>query len=181
MPLECPFNPKRDYFWWPESGESDANDFYDGLGKTWFCPFCGKSFLCAERLTIHWDEEHRPNYNNAEDTVCLSDYCDIMRCDVLISGQRKRKSQSDIRYTLGNDEQIDHKNCNVSKMAKMESQCRTIVRQCIVGLLATTLSVKDFEDIEDDLLKAICSYLHCDKFWDDSMKELLANNEAHLY
>lgn len=32
----------------------------------------------------HFDKKHKNKLNFAEDSVCLSDYCDIMRCQVLV-------------------------------------------------------------------------------------------------
>lgn len=49
---ECPFHPDRDYLWWP-IGDDDRH-----LGSGW-CPFCGFDFMCSDRLTAHWDQEHR--------------------------------------------------------------------------------------------------------------------------
>lgn len=34
---------------------------------------------------MHFDNRHRGRVNVAEDAICLADYCDIMRCDVLVT------------------------------------------------------------------------------------------------
>lgn len=34
---------------------------------------------------MHFDNRHRGRVNHAEDAICLSDYCDILRCDVLMA------------------------------------------------------------------------------------------------
>lgn len=51
----------------------------------WTCGFCGKSFYEEKFLDLHFDNRHRGRVNQAEDAVCLADYCDIMRCDVLVA------------------------------------------------------------------------------------------------
>lgn len=63
MPLDCPFHPKRDLLWWPDTkrDQSTDNDVYDDDDGVWMCPVCGSSYFCAERLAVHWDEEHRPS------------------------------------------------------------------------------------------------------------------------
>ena len=61
MPMDCPFHPKRDLLWWPETDAEE--EFDDELSFQWTCPLCGSIFLCAERLAIHWDESHRFDLN----------------------------------------------------------------------------------------------------------------------
>lgn len=51
----------------------------------WTCGFCGKSFYEERFLDSHFDNRHRGRLNQAEDAICLADYCDIMRCDVLVA------------------------------------------------------------------------------------------------
>lgn len=34
---------------------------------------------------MHFDNRHKRYVNHAEDAICLADYCDILRCDVLIT------------------------------------------------------------------------------------------------
>lgn len=59
IPMDCPFHPKRDLLWWPEFEENQH--FLEESFLPWTCPFCGQTFLCAERLAIHWDETHKPD------------------------------------------------------------------------------------------------------------------------
>ncbi|XP_023215540.1 uncharacterized protein LOC111618277 [Centruroides sculpturatus] len=58
-----------------------------------------------------------------------------------------------------------------SKLTTLKSIFPAVIRQCTLGLLAT-LSLKDFHDIEDELNKVVCSYLTCDRFWDDSLQDI---------
>lgn len=59
MPTDCPFHPQRDFLWWPETEDEQQEEDDDEYSFQWTCPFCGSSFLCAERLAIHWDETHK--------------------------------------------------------------------------------------------------------------------------
>ncbi len=49
------------------------------------CEFCGKSFYEEKYLDLHFDNRHKEKVNHAEDAICLADYCDILRCDVLVT------------------------------------------------------------------------------------------------
>lgn len=51
----------------------------------WTCRFCGKSFFEEKHLDSHFDLRHNSAINSAEDSICLSNYCDIMRCKVLLA------------------------------------------------------------------------------------------------
>ncbi|GAB0094114.1 uncharacterized protein DMENIID0001_093390 [Sergentomyia squamirostris] len=79
LPLECPFHPLRDIFG-PQNAAKKQH-----RPSQWTCDFCGKSFYEEKFLDLHFDNRHKNNINMAEDAVCLSDYCDIMRCEVLLS------------------------------------------------------------------------------------------------
>jgi hypothetical protein len=79
LPLECPFHPERDLFAPQESAKVKNRP------TQWQCGFCGKSFYEERFLDLHFDSRHRTIVNEAEDAICMSDFCDIMRCDVLVS------------------------------------------------------------------------------------------------
>lgn len=79
LPLECPFHPLRDIFGPQQSAKKQHRP------SQWTCGFCGKSFFEERHLEAHFENRHKGNINTAEDAVCLADYCDMMRCDVLIA------------------------------------------------------------------------------------------------
>ncbi|XP_077503259.1 uncharacterized protein LOC144113798 [Amblyomma americanum] len=176
---ECPLHPSRDLFWWPPNESKHS----------WSCPMCGRSFFCHEKLTSHWDQEHAPQMPpKADRGVCLADYCDILRCDVLgprvAAAERASASGSSAvvealpdkpkadEGRCGSPPAADHPRCSCDQrhMSALQQKCRIVVQQCVIGLLSV-LSVKDFQDIEDELNNGICSYLTCNKYWDDSLNE----------
>lgn len=55
----------------------------------WTCKICGKSFYQEKFVDNHFDVRHKHLINKAEDSVCLSEFCDIMRCDVFQSEESK--------------------------------------------------------------------------------------------
>ncbi|CAL4147464.1 unnamed protein product, partial [Meganyctiphanes norvegica] len=77
MPLECPLHGIRDVF-----SKQDEAKIYNP--PQWTCGFCGKSFYHEAHLDRHLDNRHSEHLNNGEDSVCLADFCDIMRCEVLL-------------------------------------------------------------------------------------------------
>lgn len=79
MPIECPFHPHRDLFY----PQEQAKIRYRPTQFT--CGFCGKSFYEEKFLDLHYDNRHKEKVNHAEDAICLADYCDILRCDVLVT------------------------------------------------------------------------------------------------
>lgn len=89
LPLDCPFHAKRDLFYPQES----AKIRYRPTQFT--CGLCGKSFYEEKYIDLHFDNRHRSSVNHAEDAICLADYCDILRCDVLVT--------SDSSFSTGDD------------------------------------------------------------------------------
>ncbi len=94
-----------------------------------------------------------------------------MRCDVITGNRRKRKKRLKKDGVSKNKKKSITKYCNSSEMEKLEQHCEHVIRQCTVGLL-TNISIKDFQDIEYDLIRSICSYLTCDRYLDDYSKEV---------
>ncbi|XP_034472957.1 uncharacterized protein LOC117780510 isoform X1 [Drosophila innubila] len=76
LPLECPLHPLRDVFA-PRQDEKQRD-----RPTQWTCRRCGKSFYQEKYLDLHFDTRHKSIINEAEDAVCLADFCDIMRCEV---------------------------------------------------------------------------------------------------
>lgn len=77
--------------------------------------------------------------------------------------------------------------CQPDKLSKLKSKCETIVRFCILGLLLE-MSDQAFTELEgrsveilpgsflkvfncpftDEMNKAVCWYLTCDRYWEDN-------------
>ncbi|XP_049832622.1 uncharacterized protein LOC126273177 [Schistocerca gregaria] len=269
IPLECPFHPVRDIYWPQQSAKQQHRS------SQWTCGICGKSFYEERFLDKHFDNRHKNQINMAEDAVCLADYCDIMRCEVLMtqevgSGESGESSQgnTDIEvwsestayrtalspsgprdlarvlfrrgpYTehdrqpqeaqgstpstqpsenhcprtsqpptseqhqqpqatsdtdtntsapdtcdSGNlvDSSVppgDRKqqrlselqrlkaNCKPEELQGLKLRCEILVRDCIAGLLVN-LSIQNFKEVEEELNRAVCWYLTCDRYWEDS-------------
>ncbi|XP_056640448.1 uncharacterized protein LOC130447585 isoform X1 [Diorhabda sublineata] len=264
LPLECPFHPMRDIFGPQQAAKKQHR------ASQWTCGICGKSFFEEKYLDMHFDNRHKEFINVAEDAVCLADYCDIMRCDVLKSQDLKsvyqEQENTDIeiwreasayskalatssprhiaKYTFKNgnyphmqkhakndasikrhcqkneatestnsnqernggnnkdDKSQNNSNnvcqsdlvdsalpapdnrqqrfaelqklkahCKPEELQKIKTKCEILVRDCIGGLLLQ-LSLKDFKEVEDELNRAVCWYLTCDRYWEDSQSDI---------
>ncbi|XP_046675605.1 uncharacterized protein LOC124364292 isoform X1 [Homalodisca vitripennis] len=239
LPLDCPFHPLRDIFRPQQAAKLQHRN------SQWTCGFCGKSFYDERFLDLHFDNRHKNNINMAEDAVCLADYCDIMRCEVLRTqdlGSEVSPGNTDIEIwreatayhtaltpagprdlarvslrggvlqradtpptppasthhcprsaappsdTENNtadvcdnllDSSVPPKhqriselqklkaNCKPEELQKLKIRCEVLVRDCIAGLLVN-LSIQDFKDVEEELNQAVCWYLTCDRYWQDS-------------
>ncbi|XP_045582554.1 uncharacterized protein [Procambarus clarkii] len=81
LPLECPLHAARDVF-----AQQEAAKVH--VPPQWTCGLCGKSFYHEAHLDRHLDNRHEDYLNNGEDSVCLADFCDVMRCEVLLERLR---------------------------------------------------------------------------------------------
>ncbi|XP_063864066.1 uncharacterized protein LOC135102656 isoform X2 [Scylla paramamosain] len=81
LPLECPLHAARDVF-----AQQEAAKVH--VPPQWTCGLCGKAFYHEAHLDRHLDNRHEDYLNNGEDVVCLADFCDVMRCEVLLERMR---------------------------------------------------------------------------------------------
>ncbi|CAG9825451.1 unnamed protein product [Phaedon cochleariae] len=262
LPLECPFHPLRDIFGPQQTAKKQHRP------SQWTCGICGKSFFEEKFLDLHFDNRHKEYINMAEDAVCLADYCDIMRCDVLMtldlqmmnpehentdieiwreassyskalvsSGPRdvakytfkdgnyphlqkslkaynkfkKHCQKTEAPETASDSDDNDKSdkekirnasknicqndlvdsalpapdnrqqriaelqklkaNCKPEELQEIKTKCEILVRDCIAGLLIQ-LSLKDFKEVEEELNRAVCWYLTCDRYWEDSQADI---------
>ncbi|XP_054716803.1 uncharacterized protein LOC129226229 [Uloborus diversus] len=187
LPMDCPLHPQRDMFWWLQTELEATKTPGEDI---WNCPVCGQKFRCENTFVTHWDASHSKTMGMTEETVCLDDYCDVFRCDILRQKvQRQRREEEKVLQKAISDrsgyltnlvagqkspksEEEDTKiklmklQCDPKAMHRLQNKCRSLIRQCTIGMLSN-LSSKDFQDIEDDLDQTICSFLTCEKYWDD--------------
>lgn len=163
--------------------------------KKWVCPFCGAEFFSSERLIIHFDDKHVfPAKDNA---VCLADYCPIFRCEVLIGNGRSTGSpssqSSNVAWPSGSpsgsssgspsespsespnalsSETVSEANsgCDKAKLKDLFERCTRLIRQCTLGTLGLESSMKEFNKLETELSKSICSYLTCERYWENDLE-----------
>ncbi|XP_048484230.1 uncharacterized protein LOC105381366 isoform X1 [Plutella xylostella] len=249
LPLECPFHPGRDIFAPQHAAKQQHRP------SQWTCAFCGKSFFEERHLDTHFDQRHKNQINKAEDAVCLAEYCDIMRCQVLVAhgalsggggpgtdvevwqdaeaarralapaatrsvarvpGRRRPRTrpplppadcpksspedepvpvpQKSAEETEGEanqtaelcdadtvesslppdsrqdrlaDLQAERAACDPTKLHTLKVRCETIVHSCIATLLLH-LTHHQFTELEEEMQRAVCWYLSCDRYWEDT-------------
>ncbi|XP_050670404.1 uncharacterized protein LOC126969135 isoform X2 [Leptidea sinapis] len=251
LPLECPFHAARDIFAPHNAAKLQHRS------SQWTCAFCGKSFYEERHLDAHFDQRHKNLINKAEDAVCLADYCDIMRCQVLIThgllsggaipstdvevwqdvetarkalapaatrsvakvparrrhrrtspplpvsdcprtepenedegSEEKRREERDdgdtnqtselcdadtVESSLPPDSrqktladlQAERAACDPNKLQGLKVRCEKIVHSCIATLLLH-LTQPQFTELEEEMQRAVCWYLSCDRYWEDT-------------
>ncbi|XP_059473086.1 uncharacterized protein LOC132195241 isoform X2 [Neocloeon triangulifer] len=247
LPIECPFHPSREVYWPRQESKIKHR------ATQWSCGLCGKSFYSEKFLEMHFENRHSEHLNTAEDSVCLADYCDIMRCTVWEHGikgsptsntdvelwgrdqansaalvvsktalqpvqQQKAKrgevvvtptsapkagTNPDLKVNRSQHRPVTNQNCNNSRskrssdaagadcsrintqdeqikrfkadcrpdlLNELRDQCENLVWDCIAGLLAN-LTTEEFKSIEADMNRAICWYLTCDRYWENSAND----------
>ncbi|XP_041981740.1 uncharacterized protein LOC121735080 [Aricia agestis] len=247
LPLECPFHPARDIFAPQHAAKLQHRP------SQWTCAFCGKSFYEERHLDTHFDQRHKNQINKAEDAVCLADYCDIMRCGVLVAhgllsagsapgtdvevwqdGDAARKALApaasrqvakvrrrhrppppplpdcpktdhvedpdaepkpredsdgdgdanqtvelcdadtvesslppDSRQKKLADLQAERAACDPAHLQGLKVRCERIVHSCISTLILH-LTHHQFVELEEEMQRAVCWYLSCDRYWEDT-------------
>nr|XP_032510732.1 uncharacterized protein LOC116765375 [Danaus plexippus plexippus] len=255
LPLECPFHPARDIFA-PQHAAKQQH-----RSSQWTCAFCGKSFYEERHLDTHFDQRHRHQINKAEDAVCLADYCDIMRCQVLVAhgllsrgsgpvtevelwqdaevakkalapaasrsvarvtnrrrqrtrppttvadcpksdhdsetgthtptieteDKKREENEGDTNQTAElcdadtvesslppdsrqkrlADLQAERAACDPTHLQGLKVRCERVVHSCIATLLLH-LTQHQFSELEEEMQRAVCWYLSCDRYWEDT-------------
>ncbi|XP_046917841.2 uncharacterized protein LOC124498168 [Dermatophagoides farinae] len=172
---ECPFHPDREFLWWPMSYHYDDNvddddDVDDGVHdhhSYWTCPICGVDFHCSERLIFHWDTEHRYSRPYREDFVCLADYCDIFRCDIIIKKMLQRRKRFLNYLSFGKSSDIRIGQCDSANMVILQEMCLNVIQQCMISIDMNITTSQTLKSLRKELSDSLCSYLTCEHYHDD--------------
>ncbi|XP_070576029.1 uncharacterized protein [Ptychodera flava] len=147
VPVSCPLLPARDMYLGNENHKSQET-----ISK-WSCHYCGKAFMTEQTLDVHFDNRHSDQVLQGPNAVCLADYCDYLRCDI-VSGARKPGYW-------------DKALCKESDVAVLKEKCETMVKVCApLSLIGT-----ERYDFQRVVRESLCSSLTCDKFWEVPLKQ----------
>ena len=75
LPYQCPLHPVRDVH---ARAEMTKLNYRVNL---WTCSQCGKSFTGEHDLERHIYQRHPELSDSSDFSVCLADFCDVLRCD----------------------------------------------------------------------------------------------------
>ncbi|XP_052815616.1 uncharacterized protein LOC128242494 [Mya arenaria] len=141
LSTNCVFHPKRDIF-----HNHEAHKTEEGYGK-WACEYCGKMFYAENFLDNHFQNRHAGFLNKGKDSICLADYCDIFRCEI-VSGW--------VNPTFW-----DSALCIEDDMEELATKCQMIFQAC---LSPTTMTPHVFDAI-NKTRTMVCSSLTCSRYW----------------
>ncbi|KAH3769567.1 uncharacterized protein LOC127844170 isoform X5 [Dreissena polymorpha] len=141
LPRSCPFHIHRDMY-----HDHESHKIEESYGK-WYCNYCGKSFYAESFLDNHFSRRHPQHVYTGPDSVCLADYCDIFRCDV-ISGR--------VDPTFW-----DTALCIEDDMVELATDCQEVFKRCFTEKLN---SGPVFEAI-NKTMSMVCSSLTCSRYW----------------
>ncbi|CAH1780359.1 unnamed protein product [Owenia fusiformis] len=147
FPPQCPFNPDHDIY-----GEQENLKQMDGPSH-WMCNICGKAFYTEKTLDQHFDNRHPEQIKKGPTSVCLADYCDIFRCDIIM-GIKKPDYWSMVM-------------CKHEEMKNKHTKCKESLKKCVPPDLSSIQNREFYNKLTD----AICSKLDCDKYWDTPPEE----------
>ncbi|XP_060601338.1 uncharacterized protein LOC132754696 isoform X2 [Ruditapes philippinarum] len=144
VPYKCPFFKDRDkYIAQEEHKERES-------ASRWSCGYCGKAFIGEIYLDSHFTNRHSGSIYNEPDSVCLSDFCEIFRCDVLMGVAKP--TFWDVALCMEDD------------MADLSQDCMDLMKSCVPEHLNWNAS----KTLTGALSESVCSYLTCKKYFDVS-------------
>ena len=76
LPFQCPLHPLRDVYGLVELSKLNYRV------NLWTCSQCGKSFTGELELETHIHGRHSSLWDRTDFTVCLAEWCDVLRCDL---------------------------------------------------------------------------------------------------
>ncbi|XP_052800571.1 uncharacterized protein LOC128231592 [Mya arenaria] len=142
IPYKCPFFKDRDKFLGNEEHKEKES------ASRWTCGYCGKAFIGEIYLDQHFDNRHQDNIFQESDSVCLGDFCEVFRCDILEG--IARPSFWDIKLCMEED------------MQDLQADCFELMDQCIAESLHWNAS----KTLKGLLSKSVCSFLTCKRYFE---------------
>lgn len=165
LSLECPLHPNREQLWWPEliepaDGDGSLQQYFQQYFsrllelRLWRCPFCEQHFFSAERLMVHWDDQHRIDWPTREDSICLADYCELFHCDARL---QTIDSESPTHHHSSQTVSV----CDQAHLRKLQAQCELLAHRCSISPSALD-SLQRVQTVQQELFDALCSNLTCE-------------------
>lgn len=135
--------------------QQELNKLEEAASK-WVCQFCGKAFYEQRFLDMHFESRHADSIKRGADTVCLADYCDIFRCEVLSA-----RGKNQPKYW-------DKALCRDKDLKLLQDRCKAVTKKCVPPQLSNMERHIFLEKLNEHL----CDYLTCTRFWELPETEL---------
>ncbi|CAF3207018.1 unnamed protein product [Rotaria sp. Silwood2] len=156
IPLECVFSPMRDLFYRQELNKIKISN------DKWQCKYCNKIFYSEYYLDMHFVNRHNDTLLKSEQSICLSDYCSIFRCDVLKRRKKSLKSLNPLTRESRGTKRKARKIINQQQLMALRTHCTLLINQCIPENVNYDTRVK----LQHQMHAEVCAYLTVNKYFE---------------
>ncbi|XP_071481487.1 uncharacterized protein [Diadema antillarum] len=144
---ECPLKQDRNMYWDNERHKASE------ASNNWQCLYCAKAFYSERFLDNHFVNKHPNTVFRGANAVCLADHCDYLRCDVISESKKSSYWEEAL--------------CKQRELEDLNKKCQSIMKMCIPPQVTGT----DRYELLEEMKTAVCSYLTCDKYWENPYSE----------
>eukprot|EP00057_Strongylocentrotus_purpuratus_P005352 XP_003730770.1 PREDICTED: uncharacterized protein LOC100893077 [Strongylocentrotus purpuratus] len=154
---ECLLKPERNMYW------DDERHKWSEIANNWNCLYCGKSFYNEQFLDKHYDNRHGSTVLTGPEAVCLADHCDYLRCDIIASTKKTSFWEEAL--------------CKQKDLLVLRKKCQNIMKSCIPSHITDA----EKNSLLDKLDDTVCSFLTCEKYWENPYKEVPPSRTAAYF
>lgn len=147
IPDTCILNKERDIYAIQEDQK------YNEPPNKWYCNICGKGFMAEYYLDLHFTNRHKEYIRQGEDVICLADYCDLYRCDIIAGIQTA--------------EFWDVSLCLEEDMEDIKQRCKEVFSNCVPKGLSKNATLT----LEEGLNEIVCNFHTCKKYWETPLEK----------
>ena len=139
---ECPLNPALDMYREQERHKVRVH------ARHWKSLYSDKVFRSEHYVDVHMDNRHADKIPEGA-TVCLADYCDLLRCDDYFQANRHNFRESAHVVREGR--------CKAREMRALQALCTALVGKCVPDEARTSAD----EKLQLFFQHRICENLNC--------------------
>ncbi|CAF0753639.1 unnamed protein product [Adineta ricciae] len=156
IPLECVLSPMRDLYYRQELHKVKVSN------DKWLCKYCNKTFYSEYYLDMHFVNRHNNTLLPGEQSICLSNYCSIFRCDALKRPKRSLKSLNPFARNIHVTKKRPKRVINEQQLIVLRSQCSSLVSQCIPHGIPRDLRIR----LQHQMYAEVCAYLTTTRYFE---------------
>ncbi|UJR27088.1 hypothetical protein I4U23_008389 [Adineta vaga] len=156
IPLECVLSPMRDLYYRQELHKLKVSN------DKWLCKYCNKTFSSEYYIDLHFINRHNNTLLQNEQSVCLSDYCSIFRCDVLKRPKRSLKSLNPLARGSRITKKKSKRVINEQQLTVLRTHCSSLINRCIPQNVPRDVRVK----LQHQMYAEVCAYLSLMRYFE---------------